>query len=86
MKLTKSKLKQIIKEELAAVLMEDEDWIQDAEEDIDTSELDLHDMHLLPRRARPPPKYMSYYTDYSKRGYLNPKVQLERKKRGLKDL
>ncbi len=35
MKLTKSKLKQIIKEELAAVLMEDEDWIQDAEEDIE---------------------------------------------------
>ncbi len=35
MKLTKSKLKQIIKEELAAVLMENEDWIQDAEEDIE---------------------------------------------------
>ncbi len=35
MKLTQSKLKQIIKEELAAVLMEDEDWIQDAEEDIE---------------------------------------------------
>ena len=48
--------------------------------------LDVHDTHLLPRRARPPPKYMPYYTDYSKRGYLNPRVQLERKKRGLKDL
>ena len=60
----------------------------EGEEDvgIDTSDLELHDLHLLPRRARPPPKYMSYYTDYSKRGYLNPKVQLERKKRGLKDL
>ncbi len=91
---------------------------------VDASELDVHDAHLLPRRARPPPKYMPYYTDYSKvrgdaclcpcspflslplfffqskislpsfslvflfcqRGYLNPKVQLERKKRGLKDL
>ena len=35
MKVTKSKLQQIIKEELEAVLMEDEDWIQDAEEDIE---------------------------------------------------
>ena len=35
MKLTKSKLKQIIKEELEAVLSEDEDWIQDAEKDIE---------------------------------------------------
>jgi len=35
MKLTKSKLKQIIKEELEAVLTEDENWIQDAEEDIE---------------------------------------------------
>ena len=61
---------------------------EDEEEDvgIDTSELEVHDLHLLPRRARPPPKYMSYYTDYSKRGYLHPKVQLERKKRGLKEL
>ena len=50
------------------------------------ADLDVHDTHLLPRRARPPPKYMPYYTDYSKRGYLNPRVQLERKKRGLKDL
>lgn len=53
---------------------------------VDATELDVHDTYLLPRRARPPPKYMPYYTDYSKRGYLNPKVQLERKKRGLKDL
>ena len=53
---------------------------------VDASELDVHDTYLLPRRARPPPKYMPYYNDFSKRGYLNPKVQLERKKRGLKDL
>jgi large subunit ribosomal protein L15 len=33
---------------------------------VDASELDVHDTHLLPRRARPPPKYMPYYTDYSK--------------------
>jgi large subunit ribosomal protein L15 len=42
--------------------------------------------YLLPKRARPPPKYMEYYTDYAKRGYLNPRVQLERKERGLKDI
>jgi len=47
---------------------------------------DEHDKHLLPKRARPPPKYMQYYTDYAKRGYLNPRVQLERKQRGLKDI
>jgi hypothetical protein len=35
MKLTKSKLKQIIKEEFEAVLSEDEDWIDDAEKDIE---------------------------------------------------
>eukprot|EP00571_Detonula_confervacea_P013104 CAMPEP_0172310106 /NCGR_PEP_ID=MMETSP1058-20130122/11293_1 /TAXON_ID=83371 /ORGANISM="Detonula confervacea, Strain CCMP 353" /LENGTH=346 /DNA_ID=CAMNT_0013022869 /DNA_START=125 /DNA_END=1165 /DNA_ORIENTATION=- len=59
---------------------------EDDGEEVNTSELDLHDLHLLPKRARPPVKYMPYYTDYAKRGYLNPKVQLERKKRGLKDI
>ncbi|KAL3771631.1 hypothetical protein ACHAWU_007748 [Discostella pseudostelligera] len=54
--------------------------------EVNTDTLDVHDVHMLPRRARPPPKYMPYYTDYAKRGYLNPKVQLERKRRGLKDL
>lgn len=44
------------------------------------------DVHLLPKRARPPPKYMQYYTDYAKRGYLNPRVQLERRERGLKEI
>ncbi|KAL7508817.1 hypothetical protein ACHAXN_007112 [Cyclotella atomus] len=44
------------------------------------------DEYLLPKRARPPPKYMEYYTDYAKRGYLNPRVQLERKERGLKEI
>lgn len=47
---------------------------------------DAEDLHMLPRRARPPPKYMQYYTDYAKRGYLNPKVQLERMRRGLKKI
>ena len=44
------------------------------------------DVYLLPKRARPPPKYMEYYTDYSKRGYLNPRVQFERKERGLQEI
>ena len=35
MKVTKSKLKEIIKEELEAVLSEDDNWIQDAEKDIE---------------------------------------------------
>jgi len=48
--------------------------------------LDAEDRYFLPMRARPPPKYMPYYTDYSKRGYLNPRVQLERRKLGLKEI
>lgn len=53
---------------------------------VDGEDVTEHDKHLLPKRARPPPKYMQYYTDYAKRGYLNPRVQLERKQRGLKDI
>ncbi len=32
---------------------------------------------IIPKRARPPPKLMQYYTDFDKRGYLSPEVQLE---------
>lgn len=52
----------------------------------DGATLDAEDLHLLPKRARPPVKFMQYYTDYAKRGYLNPKVQLERKRRGLQEI
>eukprot|EP00588_Corethron_pennatum_P010763 CAMPEP_0194279988 /NCGR_PEP_ID=MMETSP0169-20130528/14984_1 /TAXON_ID=218684 /ORGANISM="Corethron pennatum, Strain L29A3" /LENGTH=325 /DNA_ID=CAMNT_0039024525 /DNA_START=54 /DNA_END=1031 /DNA_ORIENTATION=- len=31
---------------------------------------------VLPRRAKPPPKLMTYYTSYDKRGFLAPEVQL----------
>lgn len=31
---------------------------------------------VLPKRARPPPKLMPYYTSYENRGYLSAKVQL----------
>lgn len=48
--------------------------------------LDAGERFMLPRRARPPPKYMPYYTDYARRGYLNPKVQLDRKKLGLNNI
>ena len=36
MKITQSQLRQIIKEELEGLLGEDEKWIQDAEEDIES--------------------------------------------------
>lgn len=31
---------------------------------------------LLPQRARPPPKLMSFYLDRSKCGYLSPEIQI----------
>ena len=31
---------------------------------------------LMPRHARPPPKYQPYYTSWKKRGYLHPAVQM----------
>lgn len=33
---------------------------------------------IVPKRARPPPKLMQYYTDYDKRGFLSPEVQLKK--------
>ena len=35
---------------------------------------------VIPKRARPPPKLMPYYTSYENRGYLSPQVQLRQKK------
>jgi len=32
---------------------------------------------IIPKRARPPPRLMQYYTDNDKRGYLSPEVQLK---------
>jgi len=32
---------------------------------------------LLPRRSRPPPKYMEYYTSNETRGYLSPMMQMK---------
>ena len=40
---------------------------------------------VIPKRARPPPKLMQYYTDYDKRGYLSPEVQLKKVKEMLGD-
>jgi len=31
---------------------------------------------LVPKHARPPPKYQPYYTSWNQRGYLNPAVQM----------
>ncbi len=33
---------------------------------------------IIPKRARPPPKLMQYYTDYDKRGYLSSEKQLQK--------
>mmetsp|Transcript_11239 Transcript_11239/g.23657 ORF Transcript_11239/g.23657 Transcript_11239/m.23657 type:complete len:325 (-) Transcript_11239:145-1119(-) len=52
---------------------EDED---DDEEDGDG--IGVGKRKIVPRRARPPPKLMPYYTSYDKRGYLAPEVQLKR--------
>ena len=36
-----------------------------------------------PKIARPPPRLMAYYLDYSKRGYLAPEIQLKKQLRKL---
>lgn len=36
-----------------------------------------HKFATIPKRARPPPKLMQYYTDHDKRGYLSPEKQLQ---------
>jgi large subunit ribosomal protein L15 len=36
-----------------------------------------HKFDLLPKRARPPPKLLPYYTNYKNRGYLSLEVQLK---------
>ena len=35
-----------------------------------------HKFDILPRRARPPPAIMPYYTSFENRGYLSPEMQL----------
>lgn len=37
---------------------------------------------IIPKRARPPPKYIEYYTSNENRGYLSPLIQM--RKLGLK--
>ncbi len=37
-----------------------------------------HKFDLLPKRARPPPKFMPYYTNYKNRGYLSLEMQLKK--------
>jgi large subunit ribosomal protein L15 len=36
----------------------------------------LEPVYLLPKQARPPPKYQPYYTSWKNRGYLCPQVQM----------
>lgn len=40
---------------------------------------------VIPKRARPPPKLMQYYTDNDNRGYLSPEIQLKKVKKMLGD-
>ena len=40
---------------------------------------------IIPRRARPPPRLMQYYTDHEKRGYLSPEKQLQKVQEMLGD-
>jgi len=34
-----------------------------------------HKFEIIPRRARPPPKMLTYYASYENRGFLSPEVQ-----------
>ena len=38
---------------------------------------------LIPKRARPPPRLMPYYTGYENRGYLSPEMQMRELKRDI---
>lgn len=38
---------------------------------------------IIPRRARPPPSLMPYYTGYENRGYLSPEMQMRDLKRNI---
>lgn len=40
---------------------------------------------IMPKRARPPPKLMTYYTSHEKRGYLSPENQLKKVRSRLVD-
>lgn len=37
-----------------------------------------HKFELIPQFARPTPKKLTYYTNYEKRGYLSPEVQVKK--------
>jgi large subunit ribosomal protein L15 len=39
-----------------------------------------HKFEILPKRAMPPPRLLTYYTSWENRGYLCPKVQLRKLK------
>ena len=41
-----------------------------------SSDGDDEPVYLLPKQARPPPKYQPYYTSWKNRGYLCPQVQM----------
>ena len=53
------------------------DAAEGSEEEVDADGEVIKVGRVLPRRARPPPNLMPYYTSYEKRGYLSPEVQLK---------
>lgn len=37
-----------------------------------------HKFDILPKRARPPPRLLTYYRSFKNRGYLSPQVQMKK--------
>ena len=37
----------------------------------------------MPKHAKPPPRLMPYYLDFTNRGYLSPEVQLRKQRERL---
>lgn len=50
------------------------------------AELKPEKFDVLPKRARPPPKLIQYYTSFDKRGYLCPELQLLRAKQDAPEI
>ena len=37
----------------------------------------------MPKHAKPPPRLMPYYLDFTNRGYLSPEIQLRKQRERL---
>lgn len=45
-----------------------------------------HKFDIIPKRARPPPRLMTYYRSYKNRGYLSPQIQMRKLLRARPEL